>query len=176
MNRVLAVIVLNKAGVLHRVTALFMRKALNIQSITVGATEVEGQSRMTIVISDIDERGIEQAIKQLHKQIDVLKVSDITEEPIVARELALIQVNSPVQTRSVLATLIEPFRASIIDVGRETVTVQAIGKPEKVDALISLLRPYGIKELARTGATALRRDVETMFEVARVSKANVLPI
>ncbi len=169
-------IVLNKAGVLHRVTALFMRKALNIQSITVGATEIEGQSRMTIVLSDIDERGIEQAMKQLHKQIDVLKVTDITEESMVARELALIQVNSPVQSRSTLATLIEPFRASIIDVGRESVTVQAIGKPEKVDALISLLRPYGIKELARTGVTALRRDGDTTFEVSRVSRANAIPI
>ncbi len=176
MNRILSVIVYNKSGVLHRITALFMRKGFNIQNLTVGATETEGQSRMTIVVSDIDERGIEQAMKQLHKQIDVLKVTDITEEPIVARELALIQVNSPVQTRAVLSTLIDPFRATIIDVARETVTVQAIGKTEKVDALIALLRPYGIKELARTGITALRRDSETAGEIAKLNRASALII
>ncbi len=174
MNRILSVIVYNKAGVLHRITALFMRKGFNIQNLTVGATETESQSRMTIVISDIDERGIEQAMKQLHKQIDVLKVTDITDEQIVARELALIQVSSPIQTRAVLSTIIDPFRATIIDVGPESVTIQAIGKPEKVDALIALLRPYGIKELARTGVTALRRDSETTIEVAKLNKANAI--
>jgi acetolactate synthase-1/3 small subunit len=170
MNRILAVIVHNKSGVLNRVTTLFQQRGFNIHNITVGTTETEGLSRMTIVISDIDEHGIEQAIKQLHKQIDVLKVTDITEAPIMARELALIQVSSPVQNRAAITALIDPFRASIIDVGRDTVTIQAIGKPEKIDALLALLRPYGIKELARTGITALMRDSESVGEIARLKK------
>lgn len=170
MNRILAVIVHNKSGVLNRVTTLFQQRGFNIQNITVGTTETEGLSRMTIVISDIDDHGIEQAMKQLHKQIDVLKVTDITEAPIMARELALIQVSSPVQNRAAITALIDPFRASIIDVGRDTVTIQAIGKPEKIDALLALLRPYGIKELARTGITALMRDSESVGEIARLKK------
>lgn len=174
MNRILSVIVNNKAGVLNRITALFMRKGFNIQNITVGTTEVEGQSRITIVISDTDENTIEQVIKQLHKQIDVMKITDITNQPIVARELVLIQVNSPAQQRATLATLIDPFRARLIDVGRESVIVEAVGKPEKLDALIALLRPYGILELARTGLTALPRDSETAEEIARLSKTNAL--
>lgn len=170
MNRILAVIVHNKSGVLNRVTTLFQQRGYNIHNITVGTTETEGLSRMTIVISDIDEHGIEQAMKQLHKQIDVLKVTDITEAPIMVRELALIQVSSPVQNRAAITALIDPFRASIIDVGRDTVTIQAIGKPEKIDALLALLRPYGIKELARTGITALMRDSESVGEIARSKK------
>ncbi len=175
MNRIVSVIVNNKPGVLNRVTALFMRRGFNIQSITVGSTEAEGQSRMTIVVADMDEPDIEQMMKQLHKQIDVLKVTQVTEQPMVARELALIRVHSPMQTRGVLSTMIDPFRATIIDVGLETVTIQAVGKPEKVDALIALLRPYGIKELARTGVTALSRDSDTVGEVARL-QANTLSI
>lgn len=176
MNRTVSALVNNKAGVLNRVTALFMRKGFNIQSITVGATEQEGVSRMTMVFADTDERDIEQIIKQLHKQIDVLKVVDITDQAMVARELALIQVSSKAETRSILLTIVEPFRASVIDVGRDTVMIQVIGKAEKIDAVIALLRPYGIKELARTGVTALPRDSATVDEVARLNKQNALSI
>ncbi|MCL6567192.1 MAG: acetolactate synthase small subunit [Acidobacteriia bacterium] len=167
-NRILTVIVNNRMGVLNRITGLFLKRGFNIQSITVGPTETEGLSRMTIVLNVDDERVVEQVVKQLHKQIDVLKVSDITDVPNVVRELVLIKVNSSVQNRAEITTLIEPFRASIIDVGRESVTVQATGRPEKLDALIALLRPYGIKELARTGITAFPRDTETVNEMARV--------
>ncbi|MCY0889305.1 MAG: acetolactate synthase small subunit [Alicyclobacillaceae bacterium] len=176
MNRLLSVIVNNRAGVLHRVTALFLRKGFNIQNITVGTTDNQAQSRMTIVLSDTDEETVEQVMKQLHKQIDVLKVTDWTHQPVVVRELVLIQVNSPVSTRATLTTLINPFRAHIIDVGRDTVMVEAVGKPEKVDALISLLRPYGIVELARTGVTALSRDTQTSEEMMRRTKENALYI
>ncbi|MDP9729027.1 acetolactate synthase small subunit [Alicyclobacillus tolerans] len=174
MNRILSVLVNNRAGVLHRVTALFLRKGFNIQNITVGSTELENQSRMTIVLSETDEVTVEQVMKQLHKQIDVLKVSDLTEEPIVARELVLLQVNSPLNSRSTLITLIDPFRARILDVGRDTVMIEAVGKPEKVDALIALLRPYGILQLARTGVTALTRDSQTTQEIARLMRSNAL--
>jgi acetolactate synthase-1/3 small subunit len=128
---------------------------------------------MTIVLNVDDERVVEQVVKQLHKQIDVLKVSDITDMPNVTRELLLIKVNSSVQNRAEITTLIEPFRASIIDVGRESVTVQATGRPEKLDALIALLRPYGIKELARTGITAFPRDSETVSEIQKVKTSTL---
>jgi acetolactate synthase-1/3 small subunit len=172
-NRILTVIVNNRMGVLNRITGLFLKRGFNIQSITVGTTETEGLSRMTIVLNVDDERVVEQVVKQLHKQIDVLKVSDITDVPNVVRELVLIKVNSSVQNRAEITTLIEPFRASIIDVGRESVTVQATGRPAKLDALIALLRPYGIKELARTGITAFPRDSETVNEIARVRQSTL---
>ncbi|GGJ02294.1 acetolactate synthase small subunit [Alicyclobacillus cellulosilyticus] len=174
MNRILSVIVNNRMGVLNRITGLFLKRGINIQSITVGPTETEGLSRMTIVLNVDSERTTEQVIKQLHKQIDVLKVFDITEQATVTRELVLIRVAVTPQTRAEVTGLIEPFRASIIDVGRESLTIQATGRTEKIDALIALLRPYGIKELARTGITALTRDSDTVNEVARLNKANVV--
>ncbi|WP_067618166.1 acetolactate synthase small subunit [Alicyclobacillus acidiphilus] len=176
MSPVLSVLVHNKPGVLHRITALFMRKGFNIQSLTVGITESPDVSRMTLVMSEMDEAALEQVMKQLHKQIDVLKVTDLTEEPMVARELVLIQVNSPVQQRSIIHALIEPFRANIIDVARDTVTIQVTGDTNKVEALIALLRPYGIRELARTGLTALPRDSVLGSDARRVSEGQVLPI
>ncbi|MCL6593632.1 MAG: acetolactate synthase small subunit [Alicyclobacillus sp.] len=174
MNRILSVVVNNRPGVLNRITGLFLRRDFNIQTLTVGASEIEGQSRMTIVLDVDDERTVEQVIKQLHKQIDVLKVSDITDMPMVARELALIKVNSPLQSRSELTALIEPFRASIIDVSRDTVTIQAVGSPDKLDALIFLLQPYGIKELARTGVTAFVR--EALPDAARIARQRSISI
>lgn len=176
MNRIISVIVNNKSGVLNRITALFMRKGFNIQNLTVGVTETPGLSRMTIVMNDTDEVEIEQVMKQLHKQIDVLKVTDLTNQSMVARELILIQVSSPVQQRAHITSLIEPFRATIVDVGRDTITVQATGDQEKIEALISLLRPYGIKEMARTGLTALSRDTGAVAELKRSSEGQVLPI
>lgn len=131
---------------------------------------------MTIVMNEADDAALEQVIKQLYKQIDVLKVTDMTNQPVVARELALIQVNNPVQNRGVITSLIEPFRATILDVGKDTVTIQVTGKSDKVDALIGLLRPYGIKELARTGLTALMRDVAGVTEAKRVSEEHILTI
>ncbi|HET7628280.1 MAG TPA: acetolactate synthase small subunit [Bacillales bacterium] len=157
MKRIVTAKVNNQAGVLNRVTGLFSKRHFNIESITVGHTETPGLSKMTFVVHVDSKRDIEQLLKQLNKQIDVLKVSDITDQQVVARELALIQVVSPVSTRSELVGLIEPFRASLIDVSRESVTVQVTGDHEKVEALIDLLRPYGIKELARTGITAFPR-------------------
>ncbi|WP_067934628.1 acetolactate synthase small subunit [Alicyclobacillus kakegawensis] len=172
--RILNVVVNNRTGVLNRITGLFLKRGFNIQSLTVSPSEIDGQSRMTIVLATGDERIVEQVIKQLSKQIDVLKVQDITDQPIVARELVLIRVHSPIPTRAELTSLIEPFRASVIDVGRDSVTIEATGKPEKIDALLALLRPYGIKELARTGLTSMTRDSETVQEIARFAKSNAL--
>ncbi|PWA12261.1 acetolactate synthase small subunit [Pueribacillus theae] len=161
MKRIITLTVNNQAGVLNRITGLFMKRQYNIESITVGHAETPGISRMTFVVNVEDEHKLEQVIKQLHKQIDVLKVNDITDQAIVARELALIKVmiTTP-QTRNELFSLIEPFRATVIDVSQSSMTVQVTGDPDKVEALINLLRPFGIKELGRTGVTAFTRGTQ----------------
>lgn len=157
MKRIITATVQNRSGVLNRVTGLLQRRQFNIESISVGPTELEGISKMTFVIEVEDEQRLEQVTKQLHKQIDVLKVSDITDKAIVARELALIKVASTSQLRSEINGIIDPFRALVIDVSKDSLAVQITGRPEKIDALIELLRPYGIKEIARTGLTAFLR-------------------
>ncbi|RHW41678.1 acetolactate synthase small subunit [Neobacillus notoginsengisoli] len=157
MRRIITATVQNKSGVLNRVTGLLQRRQFNIESISVGQTEVDGVSKMTLVVDVEDSQKLEQLTKQLNKQIDVLKVSDITDKALVLRELALIRVTSSGQLRREIKEIIDPFRAAVIDVSKESLAVQVTGKPEKVEALIELLRPYGIKEIARTGVTALLR-------------------
>lgn len=173
MRRTLTVIVNNQPGVLNRTTGLFLRKAFNIESITVGETETAGVSRMTIAVNVQREQDVEQVIKQLYKQIDIIKVTDITNSPSVIRELVLIKVSSPLQNRTELTTLIQPFRAAIIDVGRDNVTIEATGSPEKVEALIDLVKPFGIRELARTGVTAFKRGYDKNAEVTKLQRNNI---
>jgi acetolactate synthase I/III small subunit len=160
MKRILSLTVLNQTGVLNRITGLFSKRHYNIESITVGSSETEGVSRMTLVVNVQEEKDVEQITKQLNKQIDVLKVTDITSQSIVSRELALIKVMSSPATRLELQGLIQPFRATIIDVSRESVVVQVTGESEKIEVLIDLLKPYGIKEIARTGTTAFARGTQ----------------
>ncbi len=157
MRRIITATVRNRSGVLNRVTSLLQRRQFNIESISVGRTETEGMSKMTFVVDVEDFQKLEQVTKQLNKQIDVIKVSDITDKAIVARELALIKIVSNSQLRAEIQGIIEPFRATIIDVSKDSLSIQVTGKPDKVEALIELLRPYGIKELARTGLTAFVR-------------------
>ncbi|WP_112180679.1 MULTISPECIES: acetolactate synthase small subunit [Paraliobacillus] len=157
MKRIITATVQNRSGVLNRITGLLQKRQFNIESISVGRTEVDGVSKITFVVDVEDNQKLEQVTKQLNKQIDVLKVSDITDKAIVARELALIKIVSNSQLRAEIQGIIEPFRATVIDVSKDTLSVQVTGKPEKVEALIELLRPYGIKELARTGVTAFQR-------------------
>ncbi|OEH91421.1 acetolactate synthase small subunit [Bacillus solimangrovi] len=157
MKRIVTATVNNHSGVLNRITSLFSRRGYNIESITVGHTETPEISRMTFVVNVDDKQKAEQLTKQLNKQIDVIKVQDITEQPMVARELALIRVLTTAQTRSEITGLIAPFRATIVDVSKTTMVVQATGDSEKIEALIELLRPYGIKDIARTGTTAFTR-------------------
>jgi acetolactate synthase-1/3 small subunit len=160
MRRIITAIVNNQSGVLNRVTGLLSKRQFNIESITVGLTETPNISRMTFVVDVEDDAKLEQLIKQLNKQIDVLKVSDITDMAIVARELALVKVMSRPQTRGEIRDLVETFRATVIDIGRDSLTIQVTGETDKVEALIELLRPYGIKELARTGVTAFTRGMQ----------------
>lgn len=173
MKRIITLTVNNQAGVLNRITGLFMKRQYNIESITVGHAETPGISRMTFVVNVDDKNKLEQVIKQLNKQIDVLKVTDITDQAIVARELALIKVMiNDSQTRNEIVSLIEPFRASIIDVSQTSLTVQVTGDADKVEALINLLRSYGIKELARTGVTAFTRG--TQKQVADIKQFSII--
>jgi len=160
MKRIITLTVNNRAGVLNRITGLFTKRHYNIESISVGHTESEGISRMTFVIHVEDESGVEQITKQLNKQIDVLKVTDITNQAIIARELALIKVVASPSNRNEIYSLIEPFRATIVDVSKESMVVQVTGESDKVEALIDLLRTYGIKEIARTGTTAFTRGTQ----------------
>ncbi|UOQ92926.1 acetolactate synthase small subunit [Halobacillus shinanisalinarum] len=172
MKRIVTAIVHNRSGVLNRVTGLLAKRQFNIESISVGRTETEGVSKMTFVVDVEDERKLEQLTKQLNKQVDVLKVSDISEKAIVARELAMVKVISNPQIRSEIQSIIEPFRATVIDVSRESMTIQVTGNSDKVDALIDLLRPYGIKELARTGLTAFTRGHQK--QVAEIKSYSLL--
>ena len=160
MKRVLTVTVINQSGVLNRVTGLLMKRQFNIESITVGHTEQPNFSKMTFIVHVEDENKIEQLIKQLSKQIDVLQVDDITEKAIVLRELALIKVVSPPNLRLEMNAIVEPFRPQVVDTSKNVVTYEVVGHPEKIDAFIELLRPYGIKELTRTGATAAIREAQ----------------
>lgn len=160
MKRIITATVQDKAGVLNRVTGMLQKRQFNIESISVGSSETEGVSKMTFVVEISDHQKLEQLTKQLNKQIDVLKVSDITDKAMVARELALIKVSGSGHVRSEIQGVIAPFRASIIDISKDSLTVQVTGKPDKVEAMIALLRPYGIKELARTGVTAFLRGTQ----------------
>ncbi|MBE3556148.1 MAG: acetolactate synthase small subunit [Firmicutes bacterium] len=159
MNRrhTLSVIVVNEPGVLGRVAGLFSRRGFNIESISVGETDNPQRSCMTIVTTG-DAPTIEQLTKQLNKMVDVIKVVDLTEEPIVARELALIKVNCSPAHRAEIEALIAPFRADVVDVGRNALIIQTVGREEKVAALVELLRPYGIRELLQTGVAAMQRS------------------
>ncbi|TRZ37380.1 acetolactate synthase small subunit [Niallia circulans] len=157
MKRIISLTVMNKSGVLNRITNLFSKRNYNIESISVGHTEQEGISRITCVVHVESEGVIEQVTKQLNKQVDILKVVDITDQAIVERELALIKVLATPATRNELYSLIEPFRASVIDVSKESLVIQITGEASKIEAFIELIRPYGIKEIARTGTTAFPR-------------------
>ncbi|MCG0278303.1 MAG: acetolactate synthase small subunit [Thermanaeromonas sp.] len=156
MKHTLAVLVENRPGVLTRVAGLFARRGYNIESLAVGPTENPSISRMTIVVEG-DERTIEQVCKQLNKLIDVIKVSDITEDPHVGRELVLIKVNAEPQVRGEIMQIVEIFRARIVDVSRDTLIIEATGDEDKINAIESALRPFGIREMARTGKIALVR-------------------
>ncbi len=152
----LVALVEDQPGVLNRVASLFRRRAFNIQSLAVGASEQPGLSRMTIVAIG-DSAQIEQVRKQLEKLINVVRVSDITEEDMVTRELALIKVKTTASTRSEIMQIVDIFRANIVDVAPGSVTVEVTGDEDKVDSLLGLLRDFGIKELSRTGRIALTR-------------------
>jgi len=152
----LSVLVEDKPGVLARVASLFSRRGYNIQSLAVGATEQKDMSRMTIVVS-VEESPLEQITKQLNKLINVIKIVEQDEENSVSRELALIKVRADATTRSQVIEAVNLFRAKVVDVSTESLTVEATGTPEKLEALLRVLEPYGIRELAQSGVVSLSR-------------------
>jgi acetolactate synthase-1/3 small subunit len=156
MRHTLAVLVENKYGVLSRVAGMFSRRGYNIDSLTVGVTDDPTISRMTIVVMGDDEV-LEQVMKQLNKLIDVIRVTDLKSEESVDRELALIKVNSDVTNRSEIMQIADIFRARIIDVASKSMIIEVTGDDGKITAIEQLLRPFGIKEMVRTGKVALRR-------------------
>jgi acetolactate synthase-1/3 small subunit len=154
----LVALVADRPGVLNRVASLFRRRGFNIESIAVGHTEQEGVSRMTIVVSG-DTATVEQVRKQLDKVIEVIKVSDITQESKVDRELALIKVKTTPATRSEIIQIVDIFRANIVDVAADSLIVEVTGDEDKINSLFNLLGDFGIKEIARTGRLAMTRGV-----------------
>jgi acetolactate synthase-1/3 small subunit len=152
----LVALVENKPGVLNRVASLIRRRSFNIESIAVGHSEQEGLSRMTIVV-DGATTAVEQVRKQLDKLIEVVKLTDITGEGMIARELALIKVHATPSTRSEIMQIVDIFRAKIVDVSADAVVIEVTGGEGKIDSLYSLIKKFGVKELARTGRIALTR-------------------
>jgi acetolactate synthase-1/3 small subunit len=146
----------DRPGVLTRVASLFRRRGFNIESLAVGHSETPGISRMTFVVSG-DERMVDQAVKHLEKQVDVTRVEDVTDQPAVIRELALIRVKTDTQSRSDIMQIVDIFRAQIVDVALDSVVVQAVGTEDRVESLIDLLSNYGITEMVRTGRVAMTR-------------------
>ena len=165
-RRVLVAIVLNKPGVLNRVASLMRARNFNIESLAVSHTDEPDVSRMTITLFG-DDVSVEQAAKQLYRLIDVLKVQDVTNDPTVEHELAFIKVRASERKRSEVITIVEMYKGRIVDVAADSVIVEAVGTEAEVDALIALLRGFGIKELVRTGAVVMSRGSGSIQEAIR---------
>lgn len=159
MHHVLSVLTENESGVLTRIAGLFSRRGFNIESLTVGPTENPNYARMTITVNAGDVE-IEQITKQLHKLINVIRITDLTESSFVDRELALIKVTSTAATRSEIIQIADLFRGKVVDVSEETLIVEVTGDQGKINAIVHLLSKFGLKEIARTGRVALARGVK----------------
>jgi acetolactate synthase-1/3 small subunit len=157
-HHTLIALVENRTGVLNRVASLFRRRGFNIESVAVGHSEQPGLSRMTIVV-DGTRTNVDQVAKQLYKLVDVVKISDITEHDMVARELALVRVQCDGTNRSEVMQIADIFRADIVDVAHDSVIVEITGDEDKIDSFVELVRPFGLKEIARTGRVALARGM-----------------
>lgn len=153
-------LVQDEPGVLTRIAGLFRRRGFNIESLSVGHCEQPGLSRMTIVVKG-DDAEVDQVTRQLDKLVNVVSVTDITRCDMVARELALIKVTATSDDRSEIMQIVDIYRAKIVDVAPESVTVEVTGSEDKIDSLLALLRPFGITEMARTGRTALIRGARS---------------
>lgn len=166
IKHTLVALVEDRPGVLNRVANLFRRRGFNIDSITVGHSEKPDISRMTIVV-DGSGASVEQVRKQLDKLIETVKVQDITNEGIVAREMALIKVKATSTTRSEIMQIVDIFRANIVDVSMESLIIEVTGDEEKLDSLLNLLRTFEIKEVVRTGRIAMTRGSTTTSDISR---------
>ena len=159
----LSVLVENKPGVLARVSSLFSRRGFNIDSLAVGPTEHPEVSRMTIVVN-VEELPLEQVTKQLNKLVNVIKIVELDPEQSVQRELLLVKVKADLTTRSHVLETVQLFRAKVVDVAPDAVTIEATGTADKLDALIRVLEPFGIKELVQSGMVAVARGSRSITE------------
>lgn len=171
MKHTLSVLVEDEAGVLTRIAGLFARRGFNIESLAVGPAEQPGRSRITMVVPG-DEQIIEQLTKQLYKLINVIKVQDITITPCVERELMLIKVNANSASRGEVIELAQVFRARIVDISDDTLTIEVVGDPGKMVAIVQMLEKFGVKEIARTGKIALVRESGVNTEYLKVRLAS----
>ena len=153
-----AVYVDNKPGVLNRVASLFRRRAFNIESLTVGHTETQGVSRMTIVV-DTDERGARLVEANLYKLISVRRVDNISQVPTITRDLAMIKVAAVGDARTQVMQLVDVYRARIVDISPESLVIETTGAEDKIDSLLEVLRPYGVIEMVRTGRVEMARGI-----------------
>ncbi len=175
-TKVISVLVENKPGVLHAIANLFRRRNFNIESITVGPTQQQDISRMTITING-DEKTIDQVVKQVAKLIDVLKVDELSQGNFVMRELALIKVNVPSsKERSDIINCVEVFRGRIIDVSTDSLTVEITGTPDKIDAFLNLMKTYGVIELSknRHNSTGTGRKIDKNRRINSITKTETL--
>ncbi|HLP87345.1 MAG TPA: acetolactate synthase small subunit [Nostocaceae cyanobacterium] len=172
MKHTLSVLVEDEAGVLSRIASLFARRGFNIESLAVGPAEQGGVSRITMVVPG-DDRVIEQITKQLYKLVNVLKVQDITEVPCVERELMLLKVNATSSTRSEIIELSQIFRARVVDVAEDSLTLEVVGDPGKMVAIVQVLQKFGLREIARTGKVALTRESGVNTELLKSLEAKV---
>jgi len=160
MKHIISALVENKPGVLAHVAGMFAARAFNIDSLAVGRTEDPNLSRMTIVVVG-DDRILEQVRKQLAKIVPVVKVQDFAGQPVVARDLMLITISAPAEKRPEILSLIEMFKGKVVDIGQRFVMVEVSGPEEKIEAFIDVCKPYGIKNVARTGTIAMPRQAKT---------------
>jgi acetolactate synthase-1/3 small subunit len=159
----LSVLVENKPGVLARVSGLFSRRGFNIESLAVGPTENEAVSRITILVS-VEGSALEQVTKQLNKLVNVLKIVELEEKHAVTRELLLVKVRADESTRRDVLQIVDLFKAKVADVGPEAVTIEMTGRPDKLDAFLKMLAPYGIREMVQSGMVALGRGPRSMTQ------------
>lgn len=156
MRHIISVLCENHFGAFNRIVTMFSGKGFNVNSMSIGETENSEISRMTIV-TEGDDKIIEQVVKQLNRLIDTIKIIDLSKQPIVQRELALITVSYQKGNRGEIIELSEIFRGNIVDINNKTIMMEVTGPPEKIDAVINVLMPYGIKEIARSGNVVLKR-------------------
>jgi len=173
MKHTLSVLVEDEAGVLSRIASLFARRGFNIESLAVGPAEQEGISRITMVVPG-DDRVIEQISKQLYKLINVLKVQNVTETPCVERELMLLKVNANSTNRSQVVELAQIFRARVVDVAEDSLTIEVVGDPGKMVAIVQVLQKFGLKEIARTGKISLTRESGVNTELLKSIPREIL--
>jgi acetolactate synthase-1/3 small subunit len=159
----LSVLVENRPGVLARVSGLFSRRGFNIESLAVGPTEHSDVSRMTIVVA-VEGAVLEQVTKQLNKLVNVLKIVELDRDASVLRELMLVKVSATAATRTAVLETVELFRAKVVDVAVDAVTIEATGTRDKLEALVRVLEPYGIRELVQSGAVAVSRGTRSMTD------------